>query len=125
MIWSRAPLTRCLTTSVIHSRYTTKGVCRSLRSPTTRAPCLPEVPTFSEVGFPDFRSITWFALAAPPKMSASLASKINADVLDVLSQREVQEKLRQLELTPAGLNVSDTEAFIKEEATVWGKVIRD
>ena len=90
-----------------------------------RAPSLPEVPTFSEVGFPDFRSITWFALAAPPKMSASLASKINADVLDVLSQREVQEKLRQLELTPAGLNVSDTEAFLKEEATVWGKVIRD
>jgi len=91
----------------------------------TRARSLPHVPTFKEVGFPGFRSITWFALVAPPKTPASLASKINADVLAVLSVRDVQEKLQQLELTPAGMNVPETEAFIKEEATLWGKVIRD
>ena len=67
-----------------------------------RARSLPNVPTFSELGFPGFQSITWFALAAPPKTPASLASKINAHVLDTLSQRDVREKLGQLELTPRG-----------------------
>jgi tripartite-type tricarboxylate transporter receptor subunit TctC len=91
----------------------------------SRAASLPNVPTFSEIGLSNFRSITWFALAAPPKTAASLAAKINADVLDVLSQREVQDRLRQLELAAAGMNVRDTEAFIKDEARVWGNVIRE
>jgi tripartite-type tricarboxylate transporter receptor subunit TctC len=51
--------------------------------------------------------------------------RINADVLDILSQQDVKDKLRELELAPAGMSVADTEAFIKEEAALWGKVIRD
>ena len=31
-----------------------------------RAKAVPELPTFPEAGVPGFRSITWFALAAPP-----------------------------------------------------------
>jgi hypothetical protein len=51
-----------------------------------------------------------------------VAWKINADVLDVRSQRDIQDKLGQLQLTPASMTVPDTEAFIKEEATLYGRV---
>ena len=51
-----------------------------------RTPALPEVPTFSEAGLPGFRSITWFALVAPPGTPAALAERINHDAVEVLRQ---------------------------------------
>jgi tripartite-type tricarboxylate transporter receptor subunit TctC len=92
---------------------------------TVRARSLPNVPTFSEAGFPGFRSITWFALAAPPKTPNALVMKINADVLQILAEREVQDRLRELELAPAGMTVANTETFIREETALWSTVIRD
>src|SRR5262245_53428816 len=41
-----------------------------------RSGALPQVPTFAESGLPGFRSITWFAFAAPPGTPGSNAEKI-------------------------------------------------
>jgi tripartite-type tricarboxylate transporter receptor subunit TctC len=90
-----------------------------------RVGSLPTVPTFDEVGFPGFRSITWFALAAPPKTPDALINRINRDVVEILKRPDVQDKLRELELTPAGGTPAETAAFIKAEAVLWDKVIRD
>jgi tripartite-type tricarboxylate transporter receptor subunit TctC len=90
-----------------------------------RVQSLPDVPTLDEAGFPGFRSITWFALAAPPGTPSPLIAKINADAVDVLSQPDVQQRLRQIELLPGGGSAADTQRFIGEEAALWGKVIKD
>ena len=90
-----------------------------------RVRSLPNVPTLQELGFPDFRSITWFALAAPPKTSKELAGKINADVVEILGRVDVRLRLEELELSPAPMNPADTEAYIKQEHELWGGVIKD
>jgi tripartite-type tricarboxylate transporter receptor subunit TctC len=54
-----------------------------------------------------------------------LVEKINADVLRILSNQEVQDRLRSLELAPLGMSVTDTAVFIKDEAVLWARVIRD
>lgn len=90
-----------------------------------RVRSLPNVPTLQESGFPDFRSITWFALAAPPKTSKELAGKINADVVEILGRVDVRLRLEELELSPAPMNPADTEAYIKQEHELWGGVIKD
>ena len=51
-----------------------------------RVRSLPNVPTLQESGFPDFRSITWFALAAPPKTPRELIGRINVDVVEILGR---------------------------------------
>src|SRR5262245_55278389 len=45
-----------------------------------RSPAIPEVPTIAESGFPRFRSVTWFAIVAPPGTPFALVEKINRDV---------------------------------------------
>src|SRR5258708_17240931 len=65
-----------------------------------RTPALPEVPTFSEAGLPGFRSITWFGLVAPPSTPAGIADRINRDVVDALTSREVSDRLHGLSLDP-------------------------
>jgi tripartite-type tricarboxylate transporter receptor subunit TctC len=90
-----------------------------------RAPALPEVPTFSEAGLPGFRSITWFALVAPPGTPAAIADKINHDTVESLDTKEVGDKLHELSLEVGATSRPDTAKFFAEEAALWSKVIKD
>jgi tripartite-type tricarboxylate transporter receptor subunit TctC len=92
---------------------------------TQRAAALPDVPTLHEAGLPGFRSITWFGLVAPPNTPAPLAARINRDVTEILKTKEVADKLRELRLDPGAANPADTAKFFRDEAALWGEVIRE
>ena len=89
-----------------------------------RAPALPDVPTLHESGLPGFRSITWFGLVAPPETPPALAARINRDVVEILSNKDISDKLRELRLDPGATSPADTAKFFAEEADLWSKVIR-
>ena len=88
-----------------------------------RIPALPEVPTMEESGLPGFRSITWFALAAPPGTPAPLVAKINRDTVEVLKDPQVSERLHQLQLDPGATTPEETAQFFADELKLWGGVI--
>jgi tripartite-type tricarboxylate transporter receptor subunit TctC len=88
-----------------------------------RIPALPEVPTMEESGLPGFRSITWFALAAPPGTPAPLVAKINRDTVEVLKDPQVSERLHQLQLDPGATTPEQTAQFFADELKLWGGVI--
>jgi tripartite-type tricarboxylate transporter receptor subunit TctC len=88
-----------------------------------RSPAVAEVPTLAESGLPDFRSVTWFAIVAPPATPAALANRINADVVASLRRPEVAESLAGLTLEPMIGSPADATKFFAEETRLWGKVI--
>jgi tripartite-type tricarboxylate transporter receptor subunit TctC len=88
-----------------------------------RASTVPEVPTIAESGIPGFRSITWFAIAGPPGLPAALAQKINHDVVEILQEPEIIEKLRALRLDPMGGTTVEAAKFIADETQLWDRVI--
>jgi tripartite-type tricarboxylate transporter receptor subunit TctC len=88
-----------------------------------RSPVVAGVPTLAESGLPGFRSVTWFAIVAPPATPAALADKINRDVVDGLRQPEVAASLAKLTLEPMIGSPADAARFFAEETTLWGKVI--
>jgi tripartite-type tricarboxylate transporter receptor subunit TctC len=90
-----------------------------------RSPVAPEVPTLAESGLPGFRSVTWFALVAPPATPAALAEKINHDVVDALRRPDVAESLTKLTLEPMIGSRADATRFFAEETRLWGKVISE
>jgi tripartite-type tricarboxylate transporter receptor subunit TctC len=90
-----------------------------------RAAAVPEVPTISEAGLPDFRSITWFGLVAPPATPAALAEKINRDVVEILKSKEVAEMLRKMSLEAGATAPGETARFFAEETALWSKVIKE
>jgi tripartite-type tricarboxylate transporter receptor subunit TctC len=73
---------------------------------------------------PDFISTTWFAGAAPPRLSAALQSEIATAMIDVLKMADVQERFRNLSVAPDGRSPAETAAFIKNESHRWGEVIK-
>jgi tripartite-type tricarboxylate transporter receptor subunit TctC len=90
-----------------------------------RAAAVPEIPTISEAGLPDFRSITWFGLVAPPATPAALAEKINRDVVEILKSKEVAEMLRKISLEAGATAPAETARFFAEETALWSKVIKE
>jgi tripartite-type tricarboxylate transporter receptor subunit TctC len=90
-----------------------------------RSPLTPDIPTTAEAGLPGLVSTGWFALAAPPKTSAALASDIAKATIDVIKLPEVQAKIRTMNYEPIGSTPAEMATFIKEEAQRWGEVIKN
>jgi tripartite-type tricarboxylate transporter receptor subunit TctC len=90
-----------------------------------RDAALPNMPTIAESGLPGFRSITWFAMAAPPKTSTALAARVNQDVVQILKSPEVNARLRKLRLDPMIGSPADATRFFNEETALWGGVIKE
>ena len=90
-----------------------------------RSPLTPDIPTTAEAGLPGLVSTGWFALAAPPKTPAALASDIAKTTIDVIKLPEVQARIRAMSYEPIGSTPAEMTAFIKEEAQRWGEVIKN
>ena len=88
-----------------------------------RSPDVPELPTVAESGVPGFRSITWFALVAPPGTPAAVVDKVNRDVNAAFA--ELTEKFRAVRLEPMPGSAADAARFIADETKLWGKVITE
>src|SRR4051812_20749867 len=72
------------------------GTLRGLAvSGTARAPTLPNVPTFHEVGvpLPELDPGTWWGVAAPAGLPVEVAQKLNTATREALSDADLLEKL--------------------------------
>jgi tripartite-type tricarboxylate transporter receptor subunit TctC len=88
-----------------------------------RAASVPELPTVAESGVAGFRSITWFALVAPPGTPAQIVEKINRDTNAAL--HDLAAKLTAIRLEPMPGSANDAARFIADETALWGKVITE
>jgi tripartite-type tricarboxylate transporter receptor subunit TctC len=90
-----------------------------------RSPMLPDIPTVAESGYPGYRSITWFGLVAPPGTPLALADRISKDVAEVVNSPLVTERLNTMQMEPVGSSREEAAAFFAEDASYWGKIIKD
>jgi tripartite-type tricarboxylate transporter receptor subunit TctC len=84
-----------------------------------------ELPTIAESGLPGFRSITWFAMAGPPKMPADLAARINRDIVEIMKRPEFDKRMQTLQLDSMIGSPADAAKFFAEETALWGGVIKE
>ena len=84
----------------------------------------PEIPTLSESGVPGYRTVTWYALVAPPHTPAALAERINRDVVEILGRPDVVEKIRTIQMEPVQKTPAEAARFFSEETELWGRVIK-
>jgi tripartite-type tricarboxylate transporter receptor subunit TctC len=89
-----------------------------------RVPSLPDMPTMEEAGVPGFLSDTWHALTAPPKTPADIIVKLNDAANKAMHDPDLLARFQELSISPGGGTPAEAAAFIKEETTRWGEVIR-
>lgn len=58
-----------------------------------RAEALPDLQTSAEAGFPQYISESWFGVIAPRALPKQLITRLNADLVSVLKEPAIQEKI--------------------------------
>ena len=90
----------------------------------TRWRQLPAVPTFAELGFPDFTASTWFGLVAragtPPEILAKIVDAAKAAHADPA----VRERLEQMGFDVSGQSGAEFAASLRAGEERWAKVVR-
>lgn len=72
---------------------------------------------------PRFRSLTWFAIAAPRGTPRAIVEQISADVGTVMKSTAVSDRLKMLSLVHHENSATQANEFIEEEQGRWHKVI--
>lgn len=88
-----------------------------------RAQAAPDIPTLDEAGVKGFEATAWFGLYAPGKMAPALASRLNADVLEVLKSAKIRSLFAEQGADPGTLSQPEFTRFVDTEIVKWGKVI--
>ena len=90
-----------------------------------RSPFLPDLPTIAEGGYAGFEAVGWIGIAAPAKTPLAILNTLNAEMVRILGEADVKEKLNTLAFTPVGDTREQFAAYIKSEIAKWGKAVKD
>jgi len=90
-----------------------------------RSPFLPDLPTIAEQGVEGVVAVGWIGLSAPARTPEPILDRLSAEVMNILKQPEVLEKLKSLAFVPARESRQEFEAYIALENTKWRRIVRD
>jgi tripartite-type tricarboxylate transporter receptor subunit TctC len=65
-----------------------------------RSPLLPDVPTFTELGYPQLEAVAWMGLWVKPDLPAPLQAQIREAALKALAQPGARERLHEVGFEP-------------------------
>jgi tripartite-type tricarboxylate transporter receptor subunit TctC len=90
-----------------------------------RSPFLPDLPTIAEAGYAGFEAVGWIGIAAPARTPGAILDKLNAEMVKIINEPDVKERLATLAFTPVGDSREQFTAFMKSEIAKWGKAVKD
>jgi tripartite-type tricarboxylate transporter receptor subunit TctC len=91
----------------------------------SRSPSLPNVPTVSEQGIPNYEFVGWYTLAAPAGLPRDIAQKLSADVARIVNSPALAAKWLELGVTPVGGSPAEAAEFVRTEAAKYTRLIKE
>jgi tripartite-type tricarboxylate transporter receptor subunit TctC len=102
------------------SEHMRGGTIRALAvSSPKRLPEYPDVPTYTELGFPELVTVTWFSLSGPAGIPEPIVKKLNAEVIKALAQPDIRQRLARDAIDPEPLDPAAFVKFIEAETRIW------
>jgi tripartite-type tricarboxylate transporter receptor subunit TctC len=84
-----------------------------------RSSLFPDYPTVAETGLPDYQSLGWFGLFAPPKTPRDIVAKVSADTRTVLLLPDSRQRLAEQGAEPAPSTPDGFTAFVNSDMAMW------
>jgi tripartite-type tricarboxylate transporter receptor subunit TctC len=101
------------------------GTLRALAVTTPkRAASLPDVPTLSEAGVPDFEFTSWWGVFGPAGMPPLVVQRLNEEFAKALQQHDVKTKLAAFSAEPVGNSPAEFSAIVKSELVKFHKIVK-
>jgi tripartite-type tricarboxylate transporter receptor subunit TctC len=89
-----------------------------------RSPSLPDLPTLAESGLPDVRADAWIGFIVPAKTPASIISKLHDQIVQVLAEPAVKERLTSRYMDPVGNTPAEFRALLAADVARWKPIIQ-
>jgi tripartite-type tricarboxylate transporter receptor subunit TctC len=106
-------------------QYAASGAVRPLAvSSETRAPQIPNVPTFIESGFPGFKIINWVGLMAPAGTPKEIIERIAGQVAGAMKDAKFAERLASNGVDPVGNSPDEFAAQIAADIVLWAEAVK-
>ncbi len=89
-----------------------------------RVPWLPDVPTFAELGYPEFEAETFTGLLAPVGTSPEIVTRLHAALAKILEESDVKDKFSALGADSRPMSPQAFKAYLEKEDAKWIPLIR-
>ncbi len=89
-----------------------------------RVPQLPQVPTIAETLVPGYQAAGWSGLVAPTGTPAEIIRRINADVVAILREPAIADRILQMGAVPDPMTPEEYATFIRTEIATFREVAR-
>jgi tripartite-type tricarboxylate transporter receptor subunit TctC len=83
----------------------------------------PDVPTLTELGFPDLATTTWQAISAPKGLDPRIAQRLNDAVKDALKRPDLAQQLAADGVETEDMSVDELGTFVAGEVTKWSPIL--
>ena len=90
----------------------------------TRAPWLPNVPTFAEVGYPGFEVTSWYAVVARSGTPKPIVDKIAGELKAIMQSPDFKKRYDDIGAFTIGSTPEELGTFIKSETVKWTAVVK-
>ena len=105
--------------------HATSGALRLLAvSSERRAPQIPDVPTFSESGFPGFKTLSWNGLLAPAGTPREIIDRIAKEVAGAAKDPKFIERLGSFGIDTLGNTPEEFAAVIAADIPFWAEAAK-
>jgi tripartite-type tricarboxylate transporter receptor subunit TctC len=101
------------------------GKLRALAVTTAkRSSIAPDVPTLAESGLAGYEVGSWQGVFAPAGTPPEIVKRLNAEMVKIINQPDVKEKLVGLGAEPVANTPEEFAALVKSEVVKWADVVK-
>ena len=90
-----------------------------------RSQALPDLPTMTEAGVAPFPAVPWMGLFGPAKMPREIVERLSRELLSVLKNPEVRERVERQGIEIHPLPPLAIGALAREQTEVWRRVTKE
>jgi tripartite-type tricarboxylate transporter receptor subunit TctC len=90
-----------------------------------RLKMMPEIPTFTELGYKSFEPYGWAAIFVPSATPPDIVAKLSGEIVRILRQPEITKQVDDMGLQTAAIPAQEFATVLKRDSAVWGKVIKE
>lgn len=88
-----------------------------------RVRTLPDVPTMTELGVPNYRIVAWVAMFGPAKLPNAITAKLNGAINKTLTQPDFVAFLDQVGSDPFPTDPAGLASFVRADAKDWAEIV--
>lgn len=104
--------------------YITSGRIKALAySGATRHPALPDVPTIAEA-VPNMSVTSWHGIWAPAATPAAVVARLNAEMVSISRDPEIQQRLKALNVEPLGVSTTEMANMVKRDSEIFSRIVK-